>query len=308
VSGATGLRLAALVALAALAAAGCGEDDNPQTPPPTGGRTIHFPGDAATLQAAVDMAVRGDTVLVEAGTHTIDTSLVIGDARDGVTLAGRLDASPKSAGAERPVLDLANALPQTGIAVRSTAEDVTIRGLEIRGDLTIGVDLLGPRARLVDCRIVAPSYYCVACGASSAVSVIEGNLLLDAVLFGVACSGGAIPTIVGNTIVGAGDCGIISTDASPVCERNIVFGSTNFGVACFSSEVPARVPSLDCNAFFGNGSDYSFDCVPGAGDFHADPIFCDVIGYEIASTSPCTPDSSGGCGLIGAAGVGCSPP
>ncbi len=311
-SAAGAVRMAALAALAALALglAGCGdEDEGPAGPQPGGGRTINFPGDAATLQAALDMAASGDTVRVGAGTHAIDASLVIGAGRAGVALIGRLESElPKSAvasGAERPVLDIQGPTPKFGILVQDAAADVTIRGLQIRGAVTTGVSLSAPGGRLVDCRIDSASTYAVSCPRPESTIVIEENLLLEAGLFGVRCAGGARPVVRGNTIVGAGDCGIYSEFSAPVCERNVVVESANWGIACFGPPVPA----LSCNALFDNvTADYSPECTPGAGDFHADPLFCDATSYAIRSDSPCAAANAGACGLIGAVDVGCTPP
>ncbi len=296
-----GIRLAAL---AAIVVAGCGGDD--PVSPPVGGRTIRFPRDAATIQAAVDMATRGDTVLVEAGAHAIDTTVVFRAANSGVSLVGRLESEVGKAAAERPVLDLGGTTSRSGIVLRSTAEDVTIRGLEIRGDsLTVGIEIFGPGHRLADCRIVGPSRWGVTCTQAGTTAVIQGNLFIEAGVFGVVCGDGADAHVIGNTIVGAGDCGIFSSDAAPVCERNIVVESANWGIACFGPDLP----TLSCNALFDNvTADYSPECVPGPSDFHADPIFCDAITYAIASNSPCAPERSGACGLIGAVAVGCTPP
>jgi hypothetical protein len=43
------------------------------------------------------------------------------------------------------------------------------------------------------------------------------------------------------------------------------------------------------------------------GNFSADPLFCDLVGGDVglSSDSPCAPEHSGGCDLIGALGVAC---
>ena len=68
-------------------------------------------------------------------------------------------------------------------------------------------------------------------------------------------------------------------------------------------------PDVTCNDSWGNlGSDYYFDDVGDTtGNISQDPLFCspDEHDYSIASESPCAPEHSGGCGLIGALDVGC---
>lgn len=46
----------------------------------------------------------------------------------------------------------------------------------------------------------------------------------------------------------------------------------------------------------------------GPNNIDADPLFCDAAGrdFTIYNTSPCAPENSGGCGLIGALPVGCT--
>jgi hypothetical protein len=293
---------AAAILLALLLASGCGDDD-PAPPPPSDGR-IDFPGDAATLQLAIDMAVGGDSVFVGAGTHVMDEGLLFSATQSGVTLVGRRDGEQTKSLADRPVLVFSDNVD--AITVPPAAANVTIRGLTIQGDFITGVKLRGAGGHLADCRIESAGAYSVACTTPDS-TVVEGNLLLDAGLFGVNCATGARTSIVGNTISGAGDCGIISNNAEPACERNIVVGSANWGIACFGIPLPTAL----CNAFYSNGIDSTWDlsdeCLPpDSGSFHADPLFCDVISYALSPNSPCTADSAGACGQIGAVGVGCA--
>lgn len=68
-----------------------------------------------------------------------------------------------------------------------------------------------------------------------------------------------------------------------------------------------------CTDIFGNDGGDWVDCVEGQnginGNISADPLFCGG-GYpdhdfRLDERSPCAPDNSGGCGLIGAHDVGC---
>ena len=54
-----------------LGVGGCaGKGDPPVTPPPSGPGTLHVPLDCATIQAAIDRAGVGDTILVAPGRYT----------------------------------------------------------------------------------------------------------------------------------------------------------------------------------------------------------------------------------------------
>lgn len=282
----------------ALGGAGCSEDDDPTAP--AVGQTIDFPGDAATLQEAIDMASAGDTVRVGAGSHPLDTTLVFDPGDDGVVLVGRAESEAEKRRAPRPVIEIASDEPVDGVLVRAGVADVTIRGLEIRGDLRTGVGLLGPGSRLVDCVVDGARGSGVSCTQPSSDGTIEGNLILDAAPFGVFCLFGAHPTIVGNTIVGAGDCGIYASSSSPSVRRNIIFDSANWGIACFGEPYP----SLSCNALFASGNDdYSPECPGDSTDVRSDPLFCDLTSYGVMPNSPCAAANAGACGRIGAVGV-----
>jgi hypothetical protein len=69
--------------------------------------------------------------------------------------------------------------------------------------------------------------------------------------------------------------------------------------------------SATCTDIIGNAGGDWVDCVEGQngvnGNISADPLFCDRAQDDLRldERSPCAPDNSGGCGLIGAHGVGC---
>ena len=76
----------------------------PDTPPPrpSGGRTIHVPADAPTIQAAVDRASPGDLILIASGVYreavkvTTPHLTLRGEDRNRVILDGEFDASRKN--------------------------------------------------------------------------------------------------------------------------------------------------------------------------------------------------------------------
>ncbi len=281
-------------------AAGCG-DDSP-TPPGATVRTIDFPGDAPTLKAAIGMASAGDTVRVGPGAHSIDSTLVFDSAKDGVALIGRGDAEIGKALVERPILDFTRTPRADGIIVAAGASSVTIRGLEITGILEAGVGLLGPGGRLVDCVVRRAATDAVACTQATSDGTIEKNLLLYPGRFGVYCVLGAHPRVVGNTIVGAIECGIYSANSGPICDRNIVVLAQNYGFICYGP----TLPTLYCNDAFGNGINYEGCMEDTTTNFKLDPLFCDSTAFTLRSDSPFDSANAGACGQIGAAGVGCA--
>ncbi len=96
--------------------------------------------------------------------------------------------------------------------------------------------------------------------------------------------------------------------AIPTIENSILaFSSESVAVFC-SGEAGV---TLVCSDVYGNaGGDY-VGCLGGMngvdGNFSADPLFCDAEAENVNlnENSPCSPDHSGGCGLIGARPVGC---
>ena len=148
---ATGLALAVFVAAGSAGAA--------EIAIPAGG----------SLQAAIDRAVPGDLLRLEAGRHR--GSAVIDKP---LTLAGGGDAIIDGGG--------------TGSVLRIEAPDVTLRGLVITGS---GIDLPAMDSGVFVSRVSA--------GARIEESRLEGNL------FGVYLHGAADSVVRGNLIVGRGD-------------------------------------------------------------------------------------------------------
>jgi hypothetical protein len=59
----------------------------------------------------------------------------------------------------------------------------------------------------------------------------------------------------------------------------------------------------DCNDVYNSGTLPYFRCTDGAASFNLDPLFCESGDFRIDTASPCAPDNSNGCELIGAFGV-----
>ena len=93
--------------------------------------------------------------------------------------------------------------------------------------------------------------------------LVARNILVRSGRFGVSSIEGANPTILRNTIVDTGDCGLYTSDADPMLERNIITRSANYGIACFGT----RMPGIGCNVIYESANaDYSEDCPSAVGD------------------------------------------
>ncbi len=144
-------------------------------------------------------------------------------------------------------------------------------------------------------------------------SVIAGN---GAFFFGGGVSVQTTPTsITGCTIVGnagtlSGGGGIYGSGSALDLANTIV--ADNTGGASFAGGVALSGGSATfaCNDAWNNsGANYSGVADPTGtnGNISADPQFCSAAegNYSVAAGSPCHPDNSGGCGLIGALNDGC---
>jgi hypothetical protein len=139
---------------------------------------------------------------------------------------------------------------------------------------------------------------------------VNDCLMVEPSLFGIDAGGSGGVLATNNTIVGAGDCGmVVRSSIRLVALRNLISGSGNFGIACLG--VTSLVNS-GCNDIFDSATAPYGACAEPEFDFQLDPLFCpaDSAAWFLQETSPCAPLNSGSdCGnrQIGARGVGCYP-
>jgi predicted outer membrane repeat protein len=90
---------------------------------------------------------------------------------------------------------------------------------------------------------------------------------------------------------------------------NCIFAFGTYGPAIMNRG--GQGCAAKCTDIFGNAGGDWVDCVEGQnginGNISADPLFCDRAQDDLSldERSPCAPDNSGACSLIGAHGVGC---
>jgi predicted outer membrane repeat protein len=101
--------------------------------------------------------------------------------------------------------------------------------------------------------------------------------------------------------------GVWLTSSTTIQNSIIAFGELGQAVVCFDNSTPTLVC---CDVYGNQGGDW-VGCIAGQlgvnGNISEDPLFCNRAAGDLGlcSDSPCTPDHSGGCGLIGALPVGC---
>jgi len=245
-------------------------------------------GDAPTIQAAMDSAAYGDTVLVGPGAYEGSMGVVI--FSDGVSLISEM-------GPQHTVLrsDWGNLV---------TMYNVTFARLE-------GFTLEGATA-------ATWNEHSIWCGGNDWVPnreiLICNNIMLggniDYGIHGIYFDG----EIWGNVIVGHRFYGVyMEFECQGTVHNNIII-ENNIGVNINESYTPVY-----CNDLWGNATDYyvppigePWDPPDSRGNFSEDPLFCDRDNgdYTLNSCSPCLPGNHPAgfdCGLIGTFGLGCGP-
>jgi len=258
-----------------------------------GAAVLEVPKDHGSIEAALEVAVKGDQILIEPGVY--HESLAVGS---GISIVGA-GATP-----EETVLNggyLRKVLSVVGVTDPVLIENLTIQdgfagygaGISVDGgDLTLDrVHLVGNTAAGEGGALLARNsrltlrnclfYANYALGGGGGALHIEGSN-----------PSGAIQVIEYCTFAGnSGCCGGTSLTMAD-CDLSI---SNNIleDVRC----LPGANPTFTCN----NGAVCGVD---GGFNFIADPLFCgfEYVDCRLESASPCLPENNPDCGLIGAFG------
>ena len=127
-------------------------------------------------------------------------------------------------------------------------------------------------------------------GSGGCVSVIGGSCMI---------TGNTMAFIHQAHSVGAA---VRTYGATPTLQRNIIAHTSGTTAIRFENGGPVTGA---CNVFWDNADGIGY--TPRPTDRIADPLFCneDTRDLTLQPTSPCLPENSLGCGLIGALGQGC---
>ena len=106
------------------------------------------------------------------------------------------------------------------------------------------------------------------------------------------------------TIAGGDAVEFANSAGGSSLENNVIAGCTGQGAVYVSSSITL---SKSCNVFWQNAGGLGITYTLGPTDRIVDPLFCDVSSgdFHVMVGSPCLPDGSLGCGLIGAFDQGC---
>lgn len=288
----TTLAIVSLGLLAAVWLTGCSNDvakSSVVVPPDENPTVLRVPSDYATIQAAIDDADAGDTILVAGGNYT-------GSGNRDLILTNSSLVFLSEDGPESTVLDLNGTAMEEhfGFMILGQSDGVIIDGFTIRD----GYAAHGPA---IVCQSASPTIRnCLFRGNHATTSggamrckgaspIIQNCTFVD----NSAAVGGAIQVLAG---------------ASPVLER-CVLALADGGGAVYSND-GTSIPQLSCCIVHGNeGGDWVGRIEEQAdenGNMELDPQFCEPLGdFHVRAGSPCLPTNND-CGLlIGALGMGC---
>jgi serine protease len=275
--------------------------------PALGAATIQVPSQYATIQAAMNVAVSGDTVLVAPGTYS-----------GAVNFNNKLIALRSTGGAQQTTISVTG-----GIAVQ-VAGAAEISGFTITGafsDFGAGVRVSGVgtliKNNVFDGNRQSAGGFGAAIGGNGASPIIDGNLFRNQTadsqhLSGVVCFvNGSSPTIMNNIFVDNPTRAInlvlpagnqpkvlnntfvrnqtaIKYGSFPpdTVFRNNILASNTIG---FSLDYPGDVPVFDHNLVWGNGTNYLGMADPTGtdGNLSANPLFVNSLNdFRLAAGSP----------------------
>ncbi len=237
-------------------------------------------GAAPTIQAAIDQAVDGDTVLVAPGTYT-------GVGNIDLNFRGKAIVVISEYGAERTIIDC-----EFGGA------GVSFNGNEGRNSVLSGFTIT---------RGIHPSGQGSAIVCTNSSPEIRNNIIIGNT--SNSCSVYLVNSsaIFQNNTLYGNDYGIlIRAGGTPRIYNNIIAASRiGPGIQCSGPGDPV----VSCNNIFGNAGGDSVCGTDVGGNFSLDPQFCGIPGsanFYLQGDSPCAP-SNNACGqLIGALPVLCA--
>lgn len=232
--------------------------------------TIHVPADQPTIQAAMSIAVSGDTVMVAPGVY--QGSINYQGKR--VRLCSTDGADSTFIGADTPSAYLIDFGYNGGIGAE-------LRGFTIRNCTSPhAVDIqTTTQATIAENRFInnPVGLLVISCNSSS---LITRNLFVGN--GGISCIGvnDNNPFITNNTF-DLNARGFYNVGGAAVATNNIITRSTAYGVH--------GAGLFEYNDVYANNPDYSGDAVPGTGSLSSDPLFANPgqFEYELQATSTC---------------------
>lgn len=269
---------------------GCsGEDVTGQDPPAD--EPIRVPQDQPNIQAAINVANPGDTIVVAHGRYA-------GLGNQDIRFGGKWVVLMSENGPAQTVISIAGDSADQHFAfelTQASESDVVIDGFTIVGAYSNQGSVLNLR---------------------SASPTIKNCIFVNNV---AVTSGGAIrcknasPTFINCTFYGnsapTGAIIYLVAGSSPQFDRCILASSTGGDVVVCSDAL--CLPSFSCTDIYGNvGGDW-LECIShfldSAGNISLDPLFCNISerDFHLQPGSPCDAENSVCGDVIGALGGNC---
>lgn len=254
-----------------------------------GRSVIRVPMDEPTLQAALDAARTGDTILVAAGIYQ-------GDGNRDISMPNKSITIRSESGPTATVFDCEGTAQENHyhMSFDSHSENIVVDGFTFRGAYS--------NHGAVRCHSASPTF--ANCIFTDNQATTSGGAMR--------CKGSS-PLLQNCTMVGNSStvgAGLFLIAGSRPHLENCIISHSDRGEAIYASE-GTSVPFLSCCNLYGNAGgdwiDHVEDQALVNGNISADPLFCDrIVGdLRLRPTSPCAP-ANNDCGeLIGAVPAGC---
>ncbi len=276
----------------------CGSEQAEEYVSQRAGLEIHVPGDYASVQAGIDAAMAGDTILVAEGDYTENLRLfgnmtLRGAGMDKTILRGQIQcASGDFSTIEGFYVTAEGASgysPDVGIS--ASGDTLVVKNNLVEG-FGSGIGLGSENIMTVTGNIVRQNGIGIELFEVGPWVVLSNNLILNNSDSGITLFSYASPRIMHNTIVGNGfgsayDMGGAGISVGPfnseVIQNNILV-SNHGGI----NSMQDSNSSNQHNLIWGNVDNYVGDAIVGQGDLSVDPRFVDAPAkdYRLQADSP----------------------
>jgi len=191
---------------------------------------IHIPGDHPTIQAGIEAAVDGDTVLVADGTYT-------GPGNRDIEFGNKSITVKSVNGPENCIIDCQGSElePHRGFVFSSDfLQDAILQGFTIKNGYVPYPERGGG----------------IYCDGYQSSPTIANNIIMGNTAWiggGISCLNSSEPLIINNQIIGNSNRGISSAGSSPTIDGNIISENTSSGITCAESSFPTITGNIISN-------------------------------------------------------------